>query len=241
MKLSFCVTCMNRLHQLRQTLAENLEAVRQDGNAEIVLVNYNSQDGLDEWVRDFASQIEAGLLRYGHETTAAHFHACKAKNLAHLLATGDYVINLDGDNFIDATIAPLREEWTKQPDAVIWLWSGRYYDGTYGRIGLPKDVFIRIGGYDETFLPMGIQDRDLIMRANIMGSPLVHLHYVGARALVNSISEKEKFLGMSESYSQMNRLNAARSMANISSGKLVANEDRSPVKLTLNFSDEIYV
>ncbi len=145
MKLSFCVTCMNRLHQLRQTLPENLHSISKDGNSEIVLVNYNSADLLDDWVRQFTPYIEAGVLRYAHEQTAQHFHASKAKNLAHFLATGDYVINLDGDNFIDFTIKPMREEWSKRPNASIWLWSGTYADGTFGRIGLPRDLFLRLG------------------------------------------------------------------------------------------------
>ena len=74
----------------------------------MVLVNYNSQDGLDLWVGKFHSAIEAGTLRYVHERSDPFFHASKAKNLAHFAATGKFVINLDADNFIGETIAVYR-------------------------------------------------------------------------------------------------------------------------------------
>ncbi len=72
-KASFCATCKNRLWQLRHTLPSNMEAVRAAGCAELVLVNYNSRDGLDDWVRQFQSDIDSGLLRYVHEKTG-RFH-----------------------------------------------------------------------------------------------------------------------------------------------------------------------
>src|SRR5438105_1725028 len=117
-KISFCSTCKNRLWQLSQTFAPNLSAVEADGSSELVLLNYNSQDGLGEWIRQFGSAIEAGTLRYVHERSDPHFHMAKAKNLAHLAATGEYVVNLDADNFIRDTIPRWRKFWRRHPDLV---------------------------------------------------------------------------------------------------------------------------
>src|SRR5205823_9246972 len=61
-KISFCTTCKNRLWQLSHTLPPNLAAIEADGCSELVLVNYNSQDELDVWIRQFRSAIEAGRL-----------------------------------------------------------------------------------------------------------------------------------------------------------------------------------
>ena len=44
-------------------------------------------------------------------------------------------------------------------------WSGKFHDGTYGRIGMFQEDFKQLGGYDESFLPMGSQDMDLLTRA----------------------------------------------------------------------------
>src|ERR1044072_3062749 len=94
-KISFCVTCKNRLWQLQQTLPVNLRVIKDDGSADLVLVNYNSQDGLNDWIHQFHKEIETGILTYVHERTEQYFHCSKAKNLAHFIATGEFVVNLD--------------------------------------------------------------------------------------------------------------------------------------------------
>jgi hypothetical protein len=107
LKISFCTTCKNRLWQLRHTMPPNIAAIEADGCSEMVLVNYNSEDGLDEWIGQFRPAMDAGTLRYVHERSDPHFHGFKAKNLAHFAATGDFVVNLDADNFVGDTIAVL--------------------------------------------------------------------------------------------------------------------------------------
>ena len=114
-KISFCMTCKNRLWQLAHTMPRNLFAIRADGCAEMVLVNYNSQDRLDTWIRQFRSAVEAGTLRYVHEQSDPYFHTAKAKNLAHLAATGEFVVNLDADNFIGDTIGEVQKTLGGQP------------------------------------------------------------------------------------------------------------------------------
>ena len=49
---SFCCTCMGRAHPLKITLPVNLATLSRFPDAEIVLVNYNSPDDLDSWIRD---------------------------------------------------------------------------------------------------------------------------------------------------------------------------------------------
>lgn len=54
--------------------------------------------------------------------------------------------------------------------------SDRDRNGTYGHIGLPKAIFKLIGGYDETFPPMGGQDKDIMWRTyNVDGIRLLHI------------------------------------------------------------------
>jgi hypothetical protein len=238
-KISFCTTCKQRLWQLRHTFPPNLEAVREDGGAEIVLVNYNSRDGLEDWVRQYQSDIDAGILRYVRERTEPYFHCSKAKNLAHFAATGDFVVNLDADNFIGDTISTFRGVWLEHSDAVIQGFCGDYTDGTYGRIGMAKRHFLSLGGYDEETLPVGHQDRDLIKRATAFGLRFHRLQQSGIAAIKNNSYEKMRYAGSKYSYGQMAKKNSARLEESIRNGRLVANRDRKPVKVFLNFAVDL--
>ena len=43
-----------------------------------------------------------------------------------------------------------------------------YLKGTHGRIGMSKEIFLKIGGYDENFYPAGVHDNDIMLRANYL-------------------------------------------------------------------------
>lgn len=238
-RISFCVTCKGRLWQLRQTLPGNLDIAQADGHIEIVLVNYNSEDGLDEWVRQFRDQLDSGVLRYVHERTEPFFHCSKAKNLAHFAATGDLLVNLDGDNFIDDIPRVWRQVWAEHFDTVIHGLDVDGSDGTYGRIGLPRKHFLAIGGYDEQLLPAGVQDRDLIERAKASGLAHRRIRPTGLAAIRNTIAEKMRFLDTEMSYEDMRQANNRTMRENLERGILRANPDRKPVRVLLNFTDEI--
>ncbi len=240
-RLSFCTTCKNRLWQLRQTLPVNLYAIGFDGEAELVLVNYNSQDGLDGWLRQFQPEIDAGRLRYFHESTQTHYHASKAKNLAHFGATGDYLINLDADNFIGDTIETLRSLWEEGPDSLIHGFCGNYADGTYGRIGLSRESFRRLGGYDEDMMPMAHQDRDLISRARASGMPIVKTRQSGVPAIRNGCAEKMKYLGVRCSFGEMSERNSKHLDENLRLGRLSVNASRRPMPVCFNFNHAVEI
>ncbi|GAU65944.1 hypothetical protein SSP35_02_03130 [Streptomyces sp. NBRC 110611] len=252
-RISFCMTCKDRLWQLRETLLENLERVEADGNAEIVLVNYHSQDGLDAWVRAYRTYMDRGVLRYLHERTEPNFHMSKAKNLAHFGATGEFLVNLDADNFIGETIPAWRGQWAREYDTLIHGFvpetdKGRVGardglpaegNGTSGRIGLPRRHFMALGGYDEAMLPMSQQDVDLIDRARAYGLSVVRLPQAGRASICNSLQEKLQHTGQSLSWEEMRRRNLERRRENLRLGRLAVNRGRSAVRVLLNFAEEI--
>ncbi|WP_405164550.1 glycosyltransferase [Nocardia sp. NBC_01499] len=240
-KISFCVTCKNRLWQLQQTLPANLEAILADGRSEIVLVNYNSDDDLDEWVRQFGEHIDSGVLRYIHEGTEQFFHCSKAKNLAHFAATGELLVNLDADNFIGDSIVSWRAVWAEHGDTVIQHRYENGSDGTYGRIGMPRAHFIALGGYDEQMHPVAVQDLDLVERGRASGLERRQLRQDGLAAIRNSVAEKIRYCGSDLSYKEMQAANLERMRDNLRRGDLVANRTRRPMKVTLNFVHEIEV
>jgi hypothetical protein len=168
---------MNRLVHLTQTFPHNLE-VTKGFDVEFVLLNYNSKDGLDEWIKiNHSGLIKAGRLTHLHEKTATRFHMSKCKNLAHRGASGDILVSLDSDNYIGpAYCSKLLQEFEK--DSGILLHSYAKIEegdanGTWGRIALSRDSFYRLGGYTESFEPYGFDDKDLISRAQGLGMRMV--------------------------------------------------------------------
>ena len=162
MPISFCVTCRNRLWQLRQTLHENLKVIKRPH--EICLADYGSSDGLKDYIwREFRPFIENSTLVFFEVQNEVPWSSPKSKNLSHRLASNDYLFNLDADNFVtqrDLEIIQAGASGKK----VIQQWDGDLKSGAYGRIGMPAEVFYDVGGYDEGLLPLGAEDVDFLAR-----------------------------------------------------------------------------
>lgn len=193
--ISFCTTCRNRLWQLKETLPQNLESTGEDH--EIVLVDYGSTDGLGEWIwNNFKYHIENGRLVFFEVRNDVRWNIARAKNLAHRLASGDYLFNLDADNFVTKPDIIIIEK-ARSLGAHCWQYSGTVPDGSCGRIGVPKRVFDEIGGYDETLLPMGGQDVDILNRLATIRK-IAHLPPPARMAIQNTLREKVSGLVQTE-------------------------------------------
>jgi hypothetical protein len=228
-KLSFCMTCKNRLHQIKKTLPKNLSDNKFFKEIiEFVLVDFGSQDGLKEWVlSSFVDELKEGYLAYYYTDELPSWHASVAKNTSHFFAAHDLLVNLDCDNYTGRFGGKfvIKNFIRYGTDMVSHQFSSDYGDGTYGRIGLSKAHFIRLGGYDESFEPMGFQDVDLISRAQSIGlkyKNIYNIQYTGS--IINSKSEKIRYCNSELSYDQMNLLNWEKSYKNRQVGKYIAND-----------------
>ena len=160
--ITFCVTCRNRLWQLKQTLGKNMVAL--DDDLEITLVDYGSTDEISQWVwSNFKEFIDSGRLNFFEVKNDVTWNVSKAKNLAHRISNGEYLFNLDADNFIAPKDIKLIRR-AKDLNVISHQWSGNV-DGSYGRIGYPRSLFFSLGGYDEGMLPMGFEDVDFLRRS----------------------------------------------------------------------------
>jgi glycosyltransferase involved in cell wall biosynthesis len=168
--ISFCTTCKGRLHHLRLTLRQNIEDNKDCApNVEFVLVDYDSPDGLEDWIKkEMMSYIKEGLLSYYQLRDRPRFFVAHAKNVAHRLARYPVVCNVDADNFLQPgfgkyvreTLSTPRNLFLRAPSA----------KGTFGRIAMFKTDFERLGGYDERFVyGWGFEDTDLVYRAKLLG------------------------------------------------------------------------
>jgi Glycosyl transferase family 2 len=243
LKISFCITCMNRLFQLKQTMLKNLKDNESYPNCEFIIVNYNSQDGLEEWVAaNLKEEIEKGRIKYFHTREASGWHAAHAKNIAHFLSTGDIVCNLDGDNFTGKDFAfYINYLYQSHPgqDLLLNFKKDKYY-GTYGRICLTRKSFVSLGGYDEDLHAIGGEDTDLVERGIAYQLPYQNIEMENfLKYIENTNQDRVKNTTLSHSFAYYNKINKARTEQRVASLDLIANEGKvKKVKVYKNLAPQ---
>jgi len=175
-KIAFCTTCMNRLEHLQQTLEKNIQDNYLKGQVEFVLLDYNSQDGLEDWVsNNMRKYIDDGILVYYKATEPTHYLRSHSRNMAFRLANADVLCNLDADNFLGNGFAEfMLDEFSRQ--AGIFYSTNRSFDGTYGRICVRSDDFLLIRGYNESLQGWGFEDNDFYYRFLLQGIKPMSFH-----------------------------------------------------------------
>ena len=181
MNLSFCQTCGDRRSYAERTLPHNLQIASGWPDVEFVLLDYGSTDRFVDFVRGLPCRQQIRYFRYD---TAGPFHCSHAKNLAHVLAEGRVVCNLDIDNFLHPDsikeLLGLKEGVVLHgldPTPILRFVIGAKprigSNGSHGRISMTRATFVRLRGYDEAMERMGYQDVDLLRRATVRGMKVV--------------------------------------------------------------------
>lgn len=242
-KISFCITCMNRLHQLRRTIKKNISDNERYPDAEFVIINYNSTDGLDQWVREnLNEQIKSGRVKYFYTREPKGWSAAHAKNLAHFMSTGDIVCNLDGDNFTGKDFAfyinYLFDE-NKDGDLLLQFRKKKYF-GTYGRICMKRKSFEALGGYDEDLYAVGGEDMDLLERGRAYGLDFRLIQKENfLKYIENTNRDRVKNTGLENSFAYYNKINYKRTKERVANNDLKANAGKvKKVKLRNSFETE---
>jgi len=161
--ISFGITCKGRLWQLKKTLLKNIQDNSDYEKCNFVLIDYNSKDGLEKWInKNFRKYIQSNKLVYYKNSTFENFQMAHAKNISHRLADGEIIVNLDGDNYTGKGFAAFVNQEFKKTKNII-LVSNRG-NGSNGRIGMLKENFFGIRGYDEAFKRNYCEETDLVNR-----------------------------------------------------------------------------
>lgn len=167
---------MNRLLHLERTFIQNIEDNIDYPSLEFNLLDYNSTDGLGDWARTgLRKYLDAGILKYYHTGEPLFFDRSHSRNMIFRLSTGDIVCNLDADNYTGKNFAfflnRVFQENTRDciitPERVIRNEEDR---NTYGRICIPRPLFLRVNGFDEKMRGYGFEDTDLIYRVKRQGA-----------------------------------------------------------------------
>lgn len=238
--LSFCITCKNRLAQIKQTLRQNLEDNRYGRDKiEFVLVDFGSTDGLQEWLeKNFLEDIESGYLNCFYTDELPYWHASIAKNTAHFWAKNDIVVNLDCDNFTGPKGGKfIIDKMIKygQHHTFIHQFSNEVGDGSFGRIAVSRKNFFMMGGYDESLGPYGCEDVNLLQRLWLKGYAYIHLpdkRY--CKAIPNTKTEGISNVDTDLEWWQLIQKSRRKSLENITSGKLLANKNKGHVGIISN-------
>lgn len=239
LKVSFCTTCMGRLHHLELTYLQNIEWAMSYGNVEFVLVDFNSPDGLGEWAREVLSPyVRLGVVTYCKTRRPQVFEMARAKNVAALVASGDIVCNLDADNFIGKGFTEHIANLAKPRTVVHASWNE---GGVFGRVAMMRDDFVELGGYDERFVGYGHEDVDLINRAVAAGFVARRFDRKYSMCLAHSMAERRRYIA--EPVSQTSRRHQRLSNVAIRSGVLIANQGKGwgSEEVVRNFSESVFV
>lgn len=169
--ITLATCCRNRTEHLKKTLVKNLHDNPQ-AYVRFLLVNYNSQDDMDEWVRDkLMKYIPSGRLLYVHEKTVERFKHAHARNVAVRCCQTDVFCNVDADNYTGPGFGRwLREFYlSAKPHAAFTAYGGHQRGSPsgdmFGRISFDTRALIALGGYNEDLNMWGVEDWDLIQRA----------------------------------------------------------------------------
>lgn len=229
MKLvSFCITCMGRLEQLKLTLPQNLsQNITFKDKIEFVVVDLGGNDGLQDWLGEhFKDELSCGYLYFENIDYVTQWHASIAKNISHSYGTGKILVNLDCDNFTGKNGGMyVIKKFLQYGDKLLFhQFGGDGLDGSFGRIAMTREHFYKVGGYDESLLPMGYQDQDLINRLKAHGLNYIRdSNKLFNKAIRNTKEEGLKNTSTCLSYINMLEINRLISHQNILDGKILAN------------------
>lgn len=179
-EISVCTVCMNRLHDLRETLDYNLKSAVEFSSCEFVLLDYNSQDGLHSWVKEnMIEYIRSGRLNYYRFQTNKpdYFSHAHSKNIAFKLAKGNILTSVNADHFIEpGFLEYVKEKFSTQQDFALISNINTGVQDNFGRLCITKNDFFKIGGFDESFSGYGYEDTDLSLRLKMAGINVEFLH-----------------------------------------------------------------
>ena len=179
-KLSICTVCLFWLLFLSLSLPRNIEENISYPNLEFVVLNYNSRDDMDSWIKsNMKEHIASGLLKYYRTDEPEFFSLAHSKNMVTRLATGDIICNVDADNYAGPGYAKWVETifeshgpgtliTTIRKDAIPYRDQG-------GKLCFTKDLFMSVNGYDESLVGYGMDDVDLCNRMENAGARRVFI------------------------------------------------------------------
>lgn len=175
-RISFCIISMNRLHHLKETLPKNILDNKEYDNLEFVVLDYNSTDGMEEWMKvSMSKYILSGKIVYYHTFDPQVFSHSHSKNVAFKLASGDIVCNINADHFTGFGFAKyVNKKFNQNSNLVLTTidYPKTRYDyqpsiDVLGKVCVRKTDFLKVNGFDEKMVNYGFEDLDFVKRIEL--------------------------------------------------------------------------
>lgn len=164
--ISLCIPCMGRTHDLKETMPHLIKAVNESPPVEIMILNYNSKDDLNEFIKSVEGLKKENSLSYAKYYGREHYHLAHAWNLAVRASVGDYIVIMGTDAILARNYIERLRKLIK--DGCIWMRTKHLK----GIVAVKRKLFMEIGGYDERFEVYGGEDRDFEARLLRSGKKL---------------------------------------------------------------------
>lgn len=240
-RISIVTTCMDRLCDLERTLLKNIKDNKDYKNLEFVIVDYNSSDGLGDWIKEnYMEMIQKGRMVYVRTEEPQYYSMAHSRNIGFKVATGDVVNSVDSDNLINEGFADyINRLANQQPRKAIFAKGKRMMRG---RLGFFKDEFINVlGGYSEDLGDYGSEDHDIVHRAWGLGFKMM---WYGGKYCTLIESKKHQTVNyLSKDWKYTEKRNKIISLLNIAWGRFTANRKLhwGKARLVKNFSEELEI
>ena len=175
--LSLCTVVMNRKDHALKTIKANYSAVKNfKGLINMYILDYNSSDGLVEDLKKetwFVEGMKSNTIRLYQNSDAKTYHRTLPKNKIHEVADGQYLVNIDADNFAKKEYLEFVLNHIKYSnDFYIRPDKTEAGDG-FGKILLSNEDFKALGGYNLNISGYGFEDNELIIRLKLLGRKLI--------------------------------------------------------------------
>jgi len=187
MIISICIPCKNRTHDLIKIIPSLLAAARLSPPIEIMILDYNSEDNLADYVKELKSKDfgKDNFISYAKFTGRKTYHMAHAYNLAVRCSVGEVNIILGTDIIVSIDYLKfIREAFEKE--GVVWACPL----DLKGIIACTKQEFSDTGGYDERFEFYGPEDRELDSRLRRRGGKFKSVPNQMLKEIVTSRNEK---------------------------------------------------
>jgi predicted glycosyltransferase involved in capsule biosynthesis len=194
-------------------------------------VDCDSTDGLDARIADWLPAFPARVHYY--KAKPAPYSSPIAKNFAARLSSGDYLFNLDADNFIGDMSSRIRLHGRDEG-----VCCDVFKIGAYGRIGCARKIFEFVGGYDESFLPAAKHDVDLKARCGIIGYNFINV-LPDIHPIPNTKIDTVWNFDSNLSWAQMLAGNTAKMQQNLAARNYRPNTNMTPGEFVHNFEHTV--
>lgn len=249
--ISFVTRCMNRLHDLKETLPKNIQDNKNYKNLEFVILDYNSRDGLEEWIKkEMMDQIECGRINYYKTEEPKFFCPNHSQNVTFKLAQNKLIANVDTDNFTHEGYAQRLNECAYPYKGKILIVPDNFLlpNSTMlllkGRFCLYKSDIESLRGFDEDLDEgFGNDDVNFVFRCFLRGFKLIRYEKYFSDDRINTPDEQKVLYVKNKDFEYMKRFNGSITWEKLKTGTTIVNKNRHWGKATLikNFKEKIEI